>query len=195
MKIQSEGWRLSIRTKLVSCDWQPSPFTLYISCCTALFIQYVCVCVLFYVWTFCCWSGVGPTRPIHTASFLFNWDNLELWFQNVFSTVRSVLAVFTVPSMFCVCLLQNFILYLSLIFFPTAVAFHCVFSPGLKLKCSVCFGSYIVCCSAGDFVWHFIKYINFSHFVLSLPFWLCFPFLWSSKCSCVNCYCLLFGLS
>jgi len=60
-----------------------------------------------------------------------------------------MLAVYIVPSMFCVSPTEFSSMFVFHIF-PTGVAFHCYFSAGLKLKWSVCFVPYTVRVSAGD---------------------------------------------
>jgi hypothetical protein len=168
MKTQSKGRRLSVSTELLSCDWQPSPFALYFACSTALFMQHVCVCVLFTCVNFCCWSAVAPTCWICTTSFLSYSVGIYLSCDCKMCSAQLELCLLFVLSAMCsVFLLLNFLLH-CLSYISHIVAFHCYFSAGVELKWSVCFGPYTVDGSAGDFMWHFIQYINFSHLFFSL---------------------------
>ena len=127
MKIQSKWWRLSVRTKLVSCDWQPSPFALYIACWAALFMQHVCVCVLFICVNLCCWSGIAPTCWICTTLFLFYLVGIYLSCDfKLYSAQLDLCLLFILSAVCSVCLLQNFLLRSSVIYFPQVSHFSVI---------------------------------------------------------------------
>jgi hypothetical protein len=169
-EIQSKGWRLSVRTKLAVIGSLHPLLCMYIACCTALFMQHVCVCVLFIRVNFCCWSGVGSTCWICTRSFLFYFLGMYLNCDFKMCSAQIYLCLLFILSPVCSVspteLPSTFVCHI----FATDAAFQCYFCAGFKLKWSVCVGPYSTCGSAaGDFMWHFIKYVNFSHFFFSLP--------------------------